>query len=93
MPNHRRATVLAWVAQQLPRVLGGDLQVITPGRLAPEAWLNATPPQFQWNLVLWAATDWDSNRALVDRMVNIATIAAVLLGVQVASLAIWVLVR
>jgi len=43
--------------------------------------------------LLWAATDWDSNRALVDRMVNIATIAAVLLGVQVASLAIWVLVR
>jgi len=29
----------------------------------------------------------------LPRLVNIATVAAVLLGVQVASLAIWVLVR
>ena len=77
------------VVQQIPRMVG-EVQVITPRGLATETWLTAEPATFKYNLLLYAATNWDANRKHVNLLINIATVGAVLLGVQVACLAAWV---
>jgi hypothetical protein len=77
------------VIQQVPRMVG-EVQVISPRGLATETWLKAEPATFKYNLLLYAATNWDANRRHVNLLLNIATLGSGLLGIQVACLAAWV---
>jgi hypothetical protein len=79
------------VIQQIPRVVG-ELHVITPRGVSADAWLRASPAEFRWNALRYAADNWENNRDHVNRLIDIATIGAILLGLEVACLATWVVV-
>jgi hypothetical protein len=69
----------------------GEVEIITPGRLLEDGYLEDPPAEFKMNLILHAVTDWHDNRQHVNRLVGLATAAAVLLALQAGSLAAWVL--
>jgi hypothetical protein len=83
--------LVCFFAQQVPKAVGGDIQVVTPGRLVDDAWLRASPVEFKRNLLLYAADDWDINRGYVNRLAGFVTGAAISLVAEAAFLAIWVL--
>jgi hypothetical protein len=82
--------IICLVAQQVPRVVG-EIQVIAPSQLVDNGYLESEPTEFKLNLLLWAATDWEINLRHINRLMAIATLAAVLLSIQVAIFAVWVL--
>jgi hypothetical protein len=79
------------IGQQIPKIVGGDVRVIAPGGLVNQGWVHASPSEFRWNILLWAANNWDTNRVILSRVANMASVAAGLVGVQAIALAIWAL--
>jgi hypothetical protein len=82
--------MLCLVIQQVPGLVG-ELQVISLRELAKDGYLQASPATFKFNLLAHAATAWDANWRHVNKLGSLATASAVLFGVQVAVLAVWVL--
>lgn len=85
------AVYVCVVAQQIPQLVG-EIQVITPRGLATDEWLKAEPAEFKFNALKFSADNWDANRRHINLLVAIATAGAVLLGLEVAFLATWILV-
>jgi hypothetical protein len=79
------------VAQQIPQLVG-EIQVISPRRLATDEWLKAEPAEFKYNALRFSADNWDANRRHINLLVALATAGAVLLGLEVAFLVTWVVV-
>jgi hypothetical protein len=82
--------ILCLVLQQLPQLIG-EMRVISPRLLLDDEYLQATPAVFKYNLMIYAAHDWEHNLKYVDRLSTVATTAAALLSLQVVSFAAWIL--
>jgi hypothetical protein len=82
--------VLCLLFQQLPQVVG-DLQVVSLEVITDDQYLEVDPDTFKLNLLLYGVGAWQANTRYLARMGRLATAGALLFGVQVAVLAVWVL--
>jgi hypothetical protein len=82
--------IVCLVVQQVPSIVG-VLQVVSLEYITTDAYLDADPQTVKLNLLLHGVEAQKSNNTYVDRLALCASAGAVLFGVEVSTLAIWVL--
>ena len=82
--------IVCLVIQQIPAFVG-VLQVVSLELITSDAYLDADPETVKLNLLLHGAAAQRQNNAYVDRIALCATAGAILFGLEVVTLAVWVL--
>jgi hypothetical protein len=78
------------IVQQLPRLVG-EVQVVSISELVDDGYLEDDPATFKLNLIVYAASAWVANLRHIHAVSHLATTSAILLGLQLAAFAVWVL--